>query len=128
MHVDEINAIASQILGVSFRIHSALGPGLLESVYQAILLRDLERLNFRVEENVRVPIVFEELTFAHAFRADLIVERAVLVELKSVDDLAPVHAKQVLTYLRLTKIRLGLLLNFGAPHMKDGIRRVVNGL
>jgi iron complex transport system substrate-binding protein len=124
----ELNDISGQIVDAAFHIHSKLGPGLLESVYEAILAKELERRGLRVERQRPVPIEFDGMRFDEGFRADLIVENAVIVELKSVEHLAPVHSKQVLTYLRLLDFRLGLLINFGAPVIKDGIKRIVNGL
>ena len=122
------NEIATIVVDACFQIHTGLGPGLLESVYEAVLARDLGRRGLRVNRQVSVPIVWQGLSFDEGFRADLIVEDKVIVELKSVERLAPVHAKQLLTYLRLTDKRLGLLINFGAALIKDGIKRVVNGL
>jgi len=122
------NDIAKIVVDACFHIHSSLGPGLLESVYEAVLARELERRGLRVQRQVPVPIVWEGQTFDEGFRADLIVEESVMVELKSVERLAPVHGKQLLTYLRLSNRRLGLLVNFGEALIKDGIKRVVNGL
>jgi GxxExxY protein len=122
------NEIARIIVDACFHIHSRLGPGLLESVYTAVLARELERRDITVSRQVAVPIVWDGLSFDEGFRADLIVGDQVVVELKSVERLAPVHAKQLLTYLRLMDKRLGLLVNFGAALIKDGIKRVVNGL
>ena len=119
------NEIARIIVDACFR---GLGPGLLESVYETVLARDLGRRGLNVSRQVSVPIVWEGQSFDEGFRADLIVDGKVIVELKSVERLAPVHAKQLLTYLRLTDKRLGLLVNFGAALIKDGIKRVVNGL
>lgn len=111
-----------------YRIHTGLGPGLLESVYEAVLARELARRGLRVQRQQPVPIVWEDMTFDEGFRADLIIEDKLIIELKSVEKLAPVHSKQLLTYLRLTDTRLGLLVNFGEALIKDGIKRVVNGL
>jgi len=122
------NEIARVVVDTAYRIHVALGPGLLESVYQAVMLHDLRKRGLHVDDEVGVPVVWEEVRLDVGFRADLIVERKVVLELKSVEDIHPVHKKQLLTYLRLTNCRLGLLLNFGAELMKDGISRVVNGL
>jgi len=124
----DLNHISGQIVDAAFHIHTKLGPGLLESVYEAILARELERRGLRVERQKTVPIVFEGMSFDEGFRADLVVEEAVVVELKSVENFAPVHGKQLLTYLKLLDLRLGLLINFGAPVIKDGIKRVVNNL
>ncbi len=105
-----------------------LGPGLLESVYEVVLAHELEKRGLKVERQKPVPIEFEGIRFDEGFRADLIVEECIVVELKSVEQLSPVHSKQLLTYLRLLDYRLGLLINFGAPVIKEGIRRVVNRL
>jgi GxxExxY protein len=105
-----------------------LGPGLLESVYQAILGYELKKRGLRVQSEVPLPVEWDGVKMEIGFRADLIVEGMVLVELKSVEAVAPVHKKQLLTYLRLTNLQLGLLLNFGTALMKDGIHRVANGL
>jgi iron complex transport system substrate-binding protein len=126
MEKEDLNQVSGQIVDTAFHIHSKLGPGLLESVYEAILAKELGRRGLYVERQKAVPIEFEGMQFEEGFRADLIVERAVIVELKSVETLAPVHSKQLLTYLRLLDYRLGLLINFGAPVLKDGIKRIVN--
>jgi iron complex transport system substrate-binding protein len=125
---DILETIGRQILDSAFLIHTKLGPGLLESVYEVVLANKLARAGLRVERQVPVPIEFEGIRFEEGFRADLIVEQVVLVELKSVEALAPVHAKQTLTYLKLAGMRLGLLINFGAPQLKNGIKRLVNNL
>lgn len=122
------NEIATIIVDACYHIHAGLGPGLLESVYEIVLARELQARGLRVQRQVPVPIVWKGQVFDEGFRADLIVEDKVIVELKSVERWAPVHAKQLLTYLRLTDRRLGLLVNFGEALIKDGIRRVVNGL
>jgi len=122
------NEIAKITVDACYRIHTYLGPGLLESVYEVVLWRELIGRGLQAQRQVIVPIVWEGQTFDEGFRADLIVEDLVIVELKSVEKIAPVHAKQLLTYLRLTDKRLGLLVNFGEIMIKDGIKRVVNGL
>ena len=122
------NEIAKVVVDSCFHIHSRLGPGLLESVYEAVLAKDLARRGLRVSRQIPVPIVWDGLSFDEGFRADLIVGDKVIIELKSVERTPPVHAKQLLTYLRLLDKRLGLLVNFGAALMKDGITRVANGL
>lgn len=122
------NEIAGIIVDAAYRIHTGLGPGLLESVYEAVLARDLEKRGLRVQRQVSVPIVWGALEFDEGFRADLIVEDKVIVELKSVERNLPVYGKQLLTYLRLADKRLGLLVNFGEELIKDGIKRVANGL
>lgn len=110
-----------------FRLHVELGPGLLESVYEVVLAKMIEERGVRVRRQVPVPIQFMGMKFDEGFRADLIVDELLVVELKSVENLAPVHAKQLLTYLRLLKMPLGLLINFGAATFKEGVRRVLNG-
>ena len=124
----DLNAeeISSVIVDVAFRLHRDLGPGLLESVYEVVLAKQLERRGLSVERQKDVGIVYDGLAFDLGFRADLLVEGKVLVELKSVENLAPVHGKQVLTYLRLLQMPLGLLINFGAATFKEGVKRIVN--
>jgi len=122
------NEIAKIVVDAAFHVHTKLGPGLLESVYEVVLAAQLRKLGLQVARQVPVPIQFEELTFDEGFRADIIVEDKVILELKSVEQTAPVHRKQVLTYLRLSDKRLGLLINFGAALLKDGVTRLVNGL
>jgi len=122
------NEIAKIIVDAAFQIHKRLGPGLLESVYEVILAHALDRRGLKVDRQVPVPIAFDGIKFDEGFRADLIVEDKVIIELKSVENIAPVHKKQLLTYLRLTDKRLGLLINFGSELIRDGISRVVNNL
>lgn len=125
--MEELNLISGRIVDAAYRIHKELGPGLLESVYETILARDLARLGYRIERQKPISVEFEGLTFPNACRADLVVEGSVVVEVKSVENLPRVHQKQLITYLRLLDLRLGLLLNFGRPLMKDGIHRLING-
>jgi GxxExxY protein len=115
-------------MDVAFLVHRGLGPGLLETVYEVVLAQKLADAGMAVDRQVPVPIRFEGSTFDEGFRADLIVAKKVIIEVKSVERLQPVHAKQLLTYLRLTGMRLGLLINFGEHLLKNGFRRVVNGL
>jgi GxxExxY protein len=123
---EELEEIACDAVDAAFKIHSKLGPGLLESVYEVLLTRELERRGHRVNRQVAVPIIFEGVRFDEGFRADLIVDDRLLIELKSVEELSPVHGKQVLTYLRLLNFRLSLLLNFGAALLKKGVKRIAN--
>jgi GxxExxY protein len=122
------NEVAKEIVDAAYKIHTTLGPGLLESVYQAVLEYELGKRGLGVEANQPIPVVYEGVHLEVGFRADLIVENKVIVELKSVEAIHPVHKKQLLTYLRVANKRLGLLINFGAFLIKDGISRVVNGL
>jgi GxxExxY protein len=111
------NEITRVVVDVAYQIHVRLGPGLLESVYQAVMIHELRKRGLHVDDEVGVPVVWEEVRLDVGFRADLIVERKVVLELKSVEDVRPVHKKQLLTYLRLTGCRVGLVLNFGAELM-----------
>ena len=122
------NEISKIIVDAAFKIHTTLGPSLLESVYEAVLAYELKQRGLYVVRQPAVPVIYHEVHLEEGFRADLIVEDKVIVELKSVEAIAPVHKKQVLTYLRLTNLKLGLLINFGEALIKDGITRVVNGL
>jgi len=122
------NEISGRIIDTAYHIHKELGPGLLESVYQTVLAYELQKRGLHLEKEKPIPVRYEEVVLEQGFRADLIVENLVIVELKSVEKVAPVHKKQLLTYLRMAEKPLGLLLNFGAGLMKEGIFRVVNGL
>ncbi len=122
------NEIARIVVDTSLYIHQQLGPGLLESVYETVLAHCLEKRGLSVARQVPVPIIFEGISMREGFRADIIVENLVVLELKSVETIHPVHKKQLQTYLRLANKKLGLLLNFGMVLMKDGICRLVNGL
>jgi GxxExxY protein len=122
------NEVAHVIVDAAFHVYRALGPGLLESVYEVVLARELQKRGLRAERQVPVKIRYEGATFDEGFRIDLLVEDLVIVELKSVETTAPVHKKQLLTYFRLAEKHLGLLINFGEEYFKDGVHRVVNGL
>jgi GxxExxY protein len=116
-----------EIIDAAVKLHVGLGPGLLESVYQAVLARDLERRGLLIQAGRTVPFEFDGMRFSQGLSVDLLVEGQVVVELKSMEKIAPVHFKQVLTYLRLLNLRVGLLINFGAPTLKEGLHRIVNG-
>jgi GxxExxY protein len=122
------NQVAKEIVDASYKIHTTLGPGLLESAYSLFLYHDLRKRGLKVEREVPIAVTYNGVTLEEGFRADLIVEDLVIVELKSLEETHPVHEKQLLTYLRLADKRLGLLVNFGAPVIKAGIHRVVNRL
>lgn len=124
----EEDVLAKRVLDEAFRLHTELGPGLLESVYEQVLAARLGKAGLQVETQKTIPIVVDDLTIPDAFRADLVVGGKLIVELKSVEEMKPVFAKQLLTYLRLSGLKLGLLLNFGAPSLKNGIERVANNL
>jgi GxxExxY protein len=121
------NEIGSIIVDSALDLHRNLGPGLLETVYEVTLARALERRGLLVQRQVSVPIEYQGETFSEGFRADLIVEKLVILELKSIERVTPAHKKQLLTYLRLTGLKLGYLLNFGEALMRDGITRTING-
>jgi GxxExxY protein len=122
------NEIGTLVVESAIALHRALGPGLLESVYEVALAHELTERGMRVERQVPIPIEYRGLKFEEGFRADIIVERRVILELKSVEQVTAAHKKQVQTYLRLTGCKLGYLLNFGEALMKDGITRLVNKL
>ena len=121
------NKIARQILDAAFALHSKLGPGLLESVYEVVLAYELKKKGLTAERQKPMPIMYDNIRFDEAFRSDVVVNGKVIAELKSVETLLPVHAKQLLTQLRLSGLKLGLLINFGEAHLKNGIKRVING-
>lgn len=122
------NDIAKMIVDSAYRVHSEIGAGLLESVYEVILAQELRERGLKVNRQVPISIQYRNFTFDEGFRADLVVDERVLVELKSVDGLQNAHRKQVLTYLRLSGLRLGLLINFSQGRFRDGIVRIVNRL
>ncbi|HYG88684.1 MAG TPA: GxxExxY protein [Azospirillum sp.] len=121
----EINRITGTIIDCAYAIHSTLGPGLLESVYEACLAHELGKRGLAAKRQIIIPIVYDGLEFDEGFRIDLLVGDAVVVELKAVERLLPVHEAQLLTYLKLTRRRVGLLINFNTPRIKEGIRRFV---
>ena len=122
------NEIAKEIVDAAYKIHTTLGPGLLESVYEAVLAYELENRDLKVVCQKSLPVIYESVKLKEGFRTDIIVEGKVIIELKSVETTAPVHKKQLLTYLRLSGLKLGLLINFGSHLIKDGITRVINGV
>src|SRR5215831_12455383 len=122
------NEIAKIIVDAAFKIHTTLGPGLFESVYERVLAYELEKRGLHVVRQQPISIIYDSLVFEEGFKADLMVEDKVIVELKSIEAVAPVHKKQLITYLRLADKRLGLLINFNVNLIKDGITRLVNRL
>ena len=122
----EINEVSGIVVDSAMKVHSALGPGLLESAYEACLIRELRKRGLHVESQVPISVQYDGETLDIGYRADLLVESCVLVELKSIEALLPIHKAQVLSYLRLSGKHVGLLINFNVEHLKDGIRRVVN--
>jgi GxxExxY protein len=125
--VDE-NPISQQIVDAAYQIHRTLGPGLLKSVYEVVLAYELRKRGLKVERQLPVQVVYDGICFEEGYRLDLLVEGKVIVEIKSIETLTPVHKKQLLTYLRLLDKRLGLLINFNEELIRNGISRVVNGL
>ena len=124
--VKSLDAISGDVLDISIRLHQALGPGMMESVYETVLAGKLMELGYAVERQKSIPIEFEGHAFDNAFRIDLLIEGSVLVEIKCAERLSAAHFKQLLTYLRLTNQQLGLLINFGGATLREGFRRVVN--
>jgi GxxExxY protein len=124
----ELDEITGAIVDAAFKLHQGLGPGLLESVYETVLARDLARRGLRVERQKIVEFEYDGIRFEDGLKLDLLVEGIVVVELKSVETLLPVHKKQVLTYLRVLELPVGLLINFGASILTDGLHRIVNNL
>ena len=122
------NQLSKIIVDCCYRIHTKLGPGLLESVYLEILIYELRKAGLKCQKEVGIPVHYEEVKIDLGFRADLIVENLVIIELKSIEKVQPVHKKQLMTYLKLTGMKLGLLANFNVNLIKDGIERVVNRL
>ncbi len=122
------NEIAEIVVDAALKVHRTLGPGLLESVYERVLEYELKHRGLPVERQKAIPVEYENLRIEDSFRADLVVENKVILELKSVEHIEKVHKKQLLTYIKLADMRLGLLINFGAPLLKDGLVRMVNGL
>ena len=122
------NEIGKIVVDSAVRLHIALGPGLLETVYEVLLTHQLQKSGLKVRRQAPIPIEFEGIHFDEGFRADMVVENKVIIELKSVESVSKAHKKQVLTYLKLSGMKLGFLLNFGEAVMKDGIDRIINGI
>ena len=122
------NEIAKIIVNTAYNIHVELGPGLLESVYEEIMNYELQQQGLKVERQKAIPLIWNDIRMSIGFRADLIIENKVIIELKSVENIAAVHPKQLLTYLRITNLKLGLLINFNEKLIKDGITRIENNL
>jgi GxxExxY protein len=121
----ELERVAAEVVDSAFKVHSALGPGLLESVYEICLAHELHRRGFEFQSQVALPIVYEGIRLDAALQMDLVVEQALIVEIKAVETLLPVFEAQLLTYLKLTGNRLGLLINFNVPRIKEGIKRII---
>lgn len=124
----DVNSVSRIVVNSAMRVHTSLGPGLLESAYQACLAHELRNQGLTVQAEVPVPVVYEGIKLECGYRMDLLVNGCLVVELKAVDALAPIHLAQLLSHLKLSGRKLGLLINFNVLHLKDGIKRVVNGL
>lgn len=122
------NEISKILVDVFIKVHRVLGPGLLESVYESAICYELDRLNIKYHRQKGLPVYYEDVVLEVGFRADIIVENKVIVEIKSVENIIPVHPKTLLTYLRITEMKLGMLVNFNVSLIKDGIKRIVNNL
>lgn len=122
----ELNEISGRIIAAALKVHTAIGPGVLESVYQTCLLHELKKAGLAVQAQAALPVVYDGLYLDSGYRIDLLVENTVIVELKCVESLFPIHKAQLLTYLRLADKPLGLLLNFNVVHLREGIKRVLN--
>lgn len=120
-----IEEVFKRILDSSFQVHSTLGPGLLESAYEECLFYELIQIGLRVEKQKALPLVYKEIKLEAGYRIDLIVENSIIIEVKAVDSLSDIHLAQILTYLKLSNCKLGLLINFNVRHLKDGIKRVI---
>ncbi len=122
----DLNKLSQAIIGSAIEVHKELGPGLLESAYQACMFYALKERNLSVQKEKEMPVIFKEMTLDCGYRIDLLVEEKVVVELKAVEELSNVHMAQVLSYLKMGDFRLGLLINFNVKYLKDGIKRIIN--
>ena len=121
----QLNDISYDIIGCAYKVHTELGPGLLESAYEACLFHELLEKGFNLERQKELPVVYKEVKLDAGYRMDIVVEKKVLIEIKSVEALAPIHKAQILTYLKLSKLKLGLLINFNTINLKEGIQRLI---
>ena len=121
----ELEKIFKTVLDCSFKVHTSLGPGLLESAYEECLFYELQQSGLNVKKQVALPLVYKDVKLDAGYRIDLLVENKIIIEIKSVESLADIHLAQILTYLKLSKCKLGLLVNFNVKHLKDGIKRVI---
>jgi GxxExxY protein len=124
----DLNEISGQIVDAAMKVHSALGPGLLENAYEACLKHELDKRGMETKQQVGLPLIYEGVQINLGYRLDLLVENEVVVELKTVDKIMPIHEAQLLSYLKLSGRKLGLLINFNVLHLKSGIKRMVNGI
>lgn len=122
----DINELSGKVIGAAIEVHRQLGPGLLESIYKRCLKYELDMLGLTVQDEVRLPVKYKKLSFSNAYRLDLLVENKLIVELKSVERLLPVHGAQLLSYLKLSDNELGLIINFNVAQLTQGVKRVIN--
>lgn len=122
------NDLSGKVIGLAMKVHTALGPGLLESAYEVCLEYELKKAGLRVERQKALPLIYNEVHLEAGYRLDLLVENKLIIEVKAVESIHPIHTAQLLTYLKLSHIQLGLLINFNTTHLKDGIKRVINDL
>jgi GxxExxY protein len=122
------NDLSELVIGLAMNVHTALGPGLLESAYEECLYYEINQAGLRVEKQKPLPLVYKEVHLECGYRVDLFVENRLIIEIKSLESIHPIHSSQLLTYLKLSNCRLGLILNFNVPQLKDGIKRIVNKL
>jgi GxxExxY protein len=125
--MENLNDMLYKIIGAANKVHGSLGPGLLESTYEVCLLYELGKCGFNIENQVALPVFYNGIKLDAGYRIDIFVNNYIIIELKSVESILPVHSAQLLTYLRLSGIRLGLLINFNVSDLKDGIKRIING-
>jgi GxxExxY protein len=124
----DINQISGKVIEAAMRVHSALGPGLLESAYEACLLHELRKIGFKVLSQVPLPLHYDGVVIDAGYRIDIMVEDSVILELKAVEKILPIHEAQIISYLKLSKKQLGLIINFNVVHLKNGIKRIANGI
>lgn len=124
--MQELNALTERIIGLAIKVHKALGPGLLESTYEICFAYELEKNGFRVERQKALPVIYEGIIIDCGYRIDLLIDGKIILELKSIEKILPVHEAQLLSYLKLSKCKLGLLINFNTKYLKDGISRQIN--
>ncbi|MES2309645.1 MAG: GxxExxY protein [Verrucomicrobiota bacterium] len=124
--MSSVNLLSHEIIGAAMRVHTALGPGLLESSYEACLEYELKKLHFVVDRQIHLPLRYDNVSIDCGYRIDLMIEKTILIEIKAVEILNPIHEAQLLTYLKLSKLSLGLLINFHVSHLRHGIKRLVH--
>lgn len=123
--IQDINVLTNKVLGLAFEVHTQLGAGLLESTYESCLFYELKDNNINVERQKKLPIIYKEIQLDTDYRIDLLIDNQLIIELKNVESLQPVHSAQLLTYMKLSNLKYGLLLNFNVPHLKQGIKRFI---